>query len=81
VVVRDLGPAAMGILKARDDVEVRSLRMQPEQGLTILQVVMWPEDRVAPREWTLENCRGAHGAIIMPTDKARLHPVSICLTS
>lgn len=33
------------------------------------KVVVWPEDRVAERQWLLDNFPGAHGILVMLQDK------------
>ncbi|KAF9460296.1 D-isomer specific 2-hydroxyacid dehydrogenase [Collybia nuda] len=53
VVTRNLGPDVMPLLYERSD----------------LDLVLWPEDRVADRSWLLENIPGAAGVLVMITEK------------
>lgn len=59
VVTRDMGPDAMALLEqmpARSD----------------LDLVLWPEDRNAPREWLLEHIQGAEGILVTLNDKVAI---------
>ena len=42
----------------------------PDDAVTQAQLVLWSEDRTAPREWLVENIPGAAGLLCMLTDKA-----------
>ncbi|KAF5370383.1 hypothetical protein D9758_006901 [Tetrapyrgos nigripes] len=55
VVCRDLGPDVMPLLRERNDIEL----------------VEWGKDNVAPpRDWVLQNVRGAAGVLIVFSEKA-----------
>ncbi|EJD43419.1 hypothetical protein AURDEDRAFT_185600 [Auricularia subglabra TFB-10046 SS5] len=53
VVARDIGPDALGIIRA-----------QPQ-----IDMVLWNHDERPPREWVLENAKGAHGLLVLLSDK------------
>ena len=41
------------------------------------KVVCWPEDRVVERKWMLENLCGAHGVLLMLSDKVSVSELAL----
>ena len=70
VVTRNVGQEALDIIeKGLEGFEVRS-PFSPNKALLIfaIQIVLWPENSQAPRNWVLENIPGARGILLLITD-------------
>ncbi|KZV99229.1 hypothetical protein EXIGLDRAFT_668618 [Exidia glandulosa HHB12029] len=53
VVTRNIGPDALGIIRACNDIDM----------------VLWNHDERPEREWVLRNAQGAHGFLVLMSDK------------
>ena len=59
----------MALLYERPELEVRADPSMPISIMTRSQVVVWPENSIADRQWMLDNFPGASGAIVMLAEK------------
>jgi len=53
LITRDVGEEAMAIIRNHKE----------------LDIIVWPEDRAAPREWVLQNLKGVSGVLLMLSDR------------
>jgi glyoxylate/hydroxypyruvate reductase len=83
LVTRNIGQDALGLLRARTDLEVghETNRHAGCEYSFIIQLVLWDNERRPTRDWVLEHAPGVEGMLVLMSEKVRKAWVRVLLLS